>query len=146
VASAAYSSACQLNWLSAIAGQRQKRLVAVRWMARAMPALVAAGRRSARRADHACTRPSTTSESMTSCWFARDVSIEDTQPGEWTFAPGERGLGVGTYGGVLTMARASARARASLRAGPWWPAWAATEWMSRRLALVIVSVPPPPGR
>ena len=38
------------------------------------------------------------------------------------------------------------RARWSLRAGPSWPRWAATAWVSRSEALTAGSVPEPPGR
>ena len=137
VASAAYTSAYQLIWLSRIVGQRQKRERATRWMRSAISRTVRAGSPSSRRACQACTSPSTISASNIRCCGAWSSCIALVQPGACGCEPeGGCAAGRSMKTGDETSALAIDRARASLRAGPRWPAWAATLCVSSRLALI----------
>ena len=147
VASAAYISAYQLTWLRRMAGQRQKRDEATRWMRSAIFAAVSSDRPSARRAFHAWTRPSTISASKTRCCPAAAFAIELVQPGTCVCDPAAgwaAGRSMNTGGD--TSARAISRARWSLREGPLCPCWAATLCVSSISELTSASTPPGPGR
>ena len=87
---------------------------------------LAAGRPSTSRARHAYISASATLGSIDLSIAASRVPMLSTQPGLWNWGRGSGEASRSLQGGESHRRRASARARSSLRHGPWWPASAAT--------------------
>ena len=126
VALCAYSSQFQLIWFRRTFGNRKKGPRAQRFTRSAIRSTVSGGRRSTSRARQAYISASATLGSIDLSIAASRVPMLSTHPGLWNCGSPSGEASRSLHGGESHRRRASARARSSLRHGPWWPLSAAT--------------------